>query len=84
MEKKHIHKYVCVYIYTLGWAPTHNSGILGIYRDLNIIAITSCGHYQWVGAQPNIIYISLSPNFTSCITYLGSILGLIGILYNPI
>ena len=25
--------------------PPTNSGILGIYKDLNIITITPCGHY---------------------------------------
>ena len=29
----------------LGWAPTTNSGILGIYKDPNIISTTSCGQY---------------------------------------
>ena len=33
--------------------PPTNSGILGIYKDPNIITITSCGHYYWVGAQAN-------------------------------
>ena len=32
--------------------PPTNSGILGIYKDLNLITIISCGHYKWVGAQP--------------------------------
>ena len=38
--------------------PTTNSGILGIYRDPNIITISSCGHYLWVGAQPR-IYLTI-------------------------
>ena len=25
--------------------PSTNSGMLGIFKDLDIIAITSCGHY---------------------------------------
>ena len=31
----------------MGWVgpPATNSGILGIYKDLNVITITSCGHY---------------------------------------
>ena len=25
--------------------PPTNGGLLGIYKDLNLITITSCGHY---------------------------------------
>ena len=41
---------------SISWVgpPPTDSGILGIYKDLEIIAITSCGHYQWVGAHPNL------------------------------
>ena len=34
--------------------PPTNGDILGIYKDLKIITITSCGHYYWVGAQPKV------------------------------
>ena len=40
-------------VFWVGPPPT-NSGILGIYKDLNITTITSCGHYYWVGAQPHL------------------------------
>ena len=33
-----------LYISWVGPPPT-NSGILGMYKDLNMITITSCGHY---------------------------------------
>ena len=32
--------------------PLTNSGIIGMYRD--------CGHYYWVGAQPNLYHPNLS------------------------
>ena len=35
--------------------PPTDSGILGICKDLDIITITSCGHYSWVGAQPKVL-----------------------------
>ena len=36
--------------------PPTNSGILGTYKDPNIITITSCAHDYWVGAQPDVYY----------------------------
>ena len=40
--------------YTISWVgrPPTTSGTLGICKDPDIDAITSCGHYWWVGAQP--------------------------------
>ena len=36
---------IIITLRNLGWAPTTNSGILGIYKEHDILTITSCGHY---------------------------------------